>query len=78
MDRLNLPTPEQIDEIAALDIKSAVSVVQAVIRQAYLRDGWLRCVVEIDGPPGTLNIRVNALEDVEEDLGLVVKDRRRQ
>ncbi len=63
--------------MAALDINSAVAIVRAVIRDAYLRDGWLRCIVEIDGPPDTLDIRVNALEDIDEELGLVVKDRRR-
>ncbi len=33
--------------------------------------------IEIDGPPDTITIRINAAEDLEEELGIVVKDRRR-
>ncbi len=34
------------------------------------------CVIEIDGPPDTITIRINAAEDLEEELGIVMKDRR--
>ena len=57
-------------------IEALAQVVRALIRDAYVRDGWLRCVVEIDGPPETITIRVNSGDDLEEDLGVVVKDRR--
>ena len=76
MDRLDLPT-EQGDEIAAGDIEEMAQVVRWITRDAYVRDGWLRCVIEIDGPPDTITIRINSADDLEEELGIVVKDRRR-
>ncbi len=51
-------------------------IVRWITRDAYVRDGWLRCVIEVIGPPDTITIRINSLADIEEELGIVVKDRR--
>ena len=77
MDGLDLPTPEQNDKIAAGDIEEMAQVVRWITRDAYVRDGWLRCVIEIAGPPDTITIRINSADELEEELGIVVKDRRR-
>ncbi len=76
MGKLDLPTPEQNDEIAAADIEEMPDVVRRITRDAYVRDGWLRCVIEIDGPPDTITVRINPAADLEEELGIVVRDRR--
>ena len=76
MGKLDFPTPEQNGEIAAGDIEEMAQVVRWIIRDAYVRDGW-RCIIEIDGTPDTITIRINSADDLEEELGIVVKDRRR-
>ena len=42
MGKLDLPTPEQSDEIAAGDIEEMTQVVRWITRDACVRDGWLR------------------------------------
>ena len=75
--KLDLPTPEQNDQIVAGDIEEMAQLVRWITRDAYVRDGWLRCVIEVIGPPDTITIRINSLADFEEELGIVVKDRRK-
>lgn len=77
MGKIDLPTPEQNDRIVAGDIEELARLVRWVARDAYMRDGWFRCVIEVIGPPDAITIRINSLADLEEELGIVVKDRRR-
>ena len=53
MGKIDLPTPEQNDQIVAGDIEEMAQVVRWITRDAYVRDSWLRCVIKIDGPPET-------------------------